>query len=146
MVTRKPVLISTLLGSCVAVTMFEPVSGVGAICHAMLPKNPGDEDALRYVDTALELMHRKVVEYGSGSNQLVVKIFGGAKVLSAGKYSSRKPSVGEQNVRCAFEQLEAMRLKVTSRDTGGNRGRKLYFCTECGDVYLKRMRLSEHLE
>lgn len=43
--TCKPALISTVLGSCVAVTMFEPVNGVGAICHAMLPRNPDREVA-----------------------------------------------------------------------------------------------------
>jgi chemotaxis protein CheD len=143
-VTCQPALVSTVLGSCVAVTMFEPVSRVGAICHAMLPMNPGCDDVLRYVDTALQEMYRKVVQYGSGGN-IEVKVFGGAKVLNLGKFESRKLTIGEQNVICAEKLLENMRLKVVSKDVGGTRGRRLYFCTKSGDVYLKRMRACEHV-
>ncbi len=144
-VTCHPALVSTVLGSCVAVTMFEPVSRVGAICHAMLPLNPGCDDVLRYVDTALQEMHRKVIQYGVGG-KLEVKMFGGAKVLNLGKFDSRKLTIGEQNVLCAEQLLESMRLKVVSKDVGGTRGRRLYFCTKSGDVYLKRMRACEHTD
>ena len=142
-VARKPVLVSTVLGSCIAVTMFEPTCGVGAICHAMLPKNPGKGDILLYVDTALQEMHRKIMKYGSGNN-LVVKMFGGAKVLSSTNSLSQILTVGEQNVCCAFKVLESLRLEVVAKDVGGIRGRKLYFSTVNGDVYLKRMRASEY--
>jgi chemotaxis protein CheD len=142
-VTRQPALVSTVLGSCVAVTMFEPISRVGAICHAMLPMNPGNDDVLRYVDTALQEMHRKVLQYGISGN-IEVKMFGGARVLNLGKFDSRKLTIGEQNVICAERLLENMRLKVVSKDVGGTRGRRLYFCTKSGDVYLKRLRACEH--
>lgn len=142
-VTCQPALVSTVLGSCVSVTMFEPVSRVGAMCHAMLPRNPGRDDVLRYVDTALQELHKKVMRYSLGSN-LVVKIFGGARVLNTGSFAEGKLTVGEQNVLCAEQLLEAMQLKVVSRDVGGTRGRRLYFCTKSGDVYLKRMRACEN--
>lgn len=139
LVAREPVLVSTVLGSCVAVTMFSPACRVGAICHAMLPDNAGRDENLRYVDTALRHIFRKVVEYGAGSD-LVVKLFGGAKVLDAGNNESSGRTVGEQNVVRALEVLDALGLKVTTADTGGIVGRKLFFCTRDGDVYLRRMR------
>ncbi len=105
----------------------------------MLPDNAGRESDLRYVDTALRHIYRKVTEYGAGSN-LVVKLFGGAKVLDVGDSSSPGRTVGEQNVARALEVLELLGLKVNSADTGGVVGRKLYFCTRDGDVYLRRMR------
>jgi len=138
-VAREPVLVSTVLGSCVAVTMFSPTHGVGAICHAMLPENAGREYDLRYVDTALRHIYKQVTECGAGSN-LVVKLFGGAKVLDVGDSGSPGRTVGEQNVAKALEVLELLGLKVSSADTGGVVGRKLYFCTRDGDVYLRRMR------
>jgi len=144
-VTCQPALVSTVLGSCVAVPMFEPVSRVSAICHAMLPRNPGRDDILRYVDTALYVMHNKVMKYSLGKN-LVVKMFGGAKVLNLGRFDSTKLTVGEQNILCAEQLLESMRLKVVSKDVGGDRGRRLFFCTKSGDVYLKRMRACEHTD
>ena len=96
-VSREPVLVSTVLGSCVAVTMFSPSCGVGAICHAMLPDNGGRDADLRYVDTALQHIFRKVAGYGGGSD-LVVKLFGGARVLNVGDNESSGRTVGEQNV------------------------------------------------
>ena len=135
---RKPVLISTILGSCVAVTMYSPLRGVGAICHAMLPDNGDRDDDLRYVDTALLHIYRKMVEYGAGK-ELVVKLFGGAQVLDAGEGTSSRRTVGEQNVARAGEILASLGLKVAANDTGGLRGRKLFFCTRNGDVFLRRM-------
>jgi chemotaxis receptor (MCP) glutamine deamidase CheD len=105
----------------------------------MLPDNAGRDENLRYVDTALRHIFRKVVEYGAGSD-LVVKLFGGAKVLDAGNKESAGRTVGEQNVVRALEVLDSLGLSVTSADTGGVVGRKLFFCTRDGDVYLRRMK------
>jgi chemotaxis protein CheD len=139
LVAREPVLVSTVLGSCVAVTMFSQSCGVGAICHAMLPDNAGRDEDLRYVDTALRHIFRKVVGYGAESD-LVVKLFGGARVLDVGNRESHAITVGEKNVARALEVLDSLGLTVTGADTGGLVGRKLFFCTRGGDVYVRRMR------
>lgn len=138
-VARKPVLVSTVLGSCVAVTMFSPDRGFGAICHAMLPNASGHSEDLRYVDSALLHIYRKAEECGATHN-LVVKLFGGARVLNVGSAESTGYSVGEQNVARALEVIASLGLSVAGEDTGGLVGRKLYFCTRDGDVYLRRMR------
>lgn len=137
-VTRTSVLVTTVLGSCVAVTMFSPSCGVGAICHAMLPDSGGRNGDLRYVDDALEHIYRKVVEYGAGSD-LVVKMFGGAQVLNLVTNTPARRTVGEQNVARAEAVLASLGLTVSASDIGGLRGRKLFFCTRDGDVYLRRM-------
>jgi len=138
-VAREPVLVSTVLGSCIAVTMFSPGSGAGAICHAMLPDNAGRGEDLRYVDTALRHIFRQLNRYGAVSD-LVVKLFGGARVLNVEEGESSVKSVGEQNVTRAMEILDSMGLRIISSDTGGVVGRKLFFCTRSGDVYLRRMK------
>jgi len=71
---------------------------------------------------------------------LVVKLFGGARFLDVGDSGSPGRTVGAQNVARALEILEVLGLKINSADTGGVVGRKLYFCTRDGDVYLRRMR------
>lgn len=139
LITCKPVLVSTVLGSCVAVTMFSPRSGFGAICHAMLPDNVGRGADLRYVDTALHHLYSCAVENGVG-NDLVVKLFGGAQVLDIGERAVGRLTVGDQNVARAEAVLSDLGLVVAVRDTGGLRGRKLFFCTRSGDVYVRRMR------
>ncbi len=138
-VTRKPVLVSTVLGSCVAVTMFSPDCGFGAICHAMLPDSAGRCEDMRYVDAALRHIHRKAVECGVERN-LVVKLFGGSQMLGFGDTGATGRTVGEQNVARAFEIIASLGLEVAGADTGGLVGRKMYFCTRDGDVYLRRMR------
>lgn len=143
LVTRTPVLVSTVLGSCVAVTIFSATRGFAAVCHAMLPENTGRDMDLRYVDTALKHIYDKIVGYGV-ANDLVVKLFGGAQVLNVGDYNSEKLTIGEQNVLKAEEVLKSLGLKVSARDTGGLQGRKLFFCTRSGDVYMRRMRTGKY--
>ncbi|HBA70863.1 MAG: hypothetical protein A2X85_16260 [Geobacteraceae bacterium GWF2_54_21] len=138
-VTLKPVLVSTVLGSCVAVTLFSPDRGFGAICHAMLPNASGQSKDMRYVDAALLYIYRKAQECGA-SQKLVVKLFGGARVLNVGSAESTGYSVGEQNVARALEVIASLGLSVAGGDTGGLVGRKLFFCTRDGDVYLRKMR------
>lgn len=139
-VSLNPLLVSTVLGSCVAVTMYSASRQFGAICHAMLPANAGRERDLRYVDTAVHYLYDKMVECGAGTD-LVVKLFGGAQMLDVGGgYSQAKGSVGEQNVARAEAVLAALGLKVSARDTGGLSGRKLFFCTRDGDVFMRRLR------
>ena len=106
-VSRKPVLVSTVLGSCIAVTMFSPSRGFGAICHAMLPGNIRQDNDLRYVDAALHYLYDKVIGNGA-KNDLVVKLFGGAQVLGVGEQAAKKPSVGDQNVAQAVEVLASL--------------------------------------
>ena len=143
LVTRTPVLVSTVLGSCVAVTMFSAASGFGAICHAMLPDNAGRETDLRYVDTALRHIYEKLLEYGV-SGDLEVKLFGGAQVLNVAERALHKQTVGDQNVAAAETMLASLGLVIAASDTGGLRGRKLFFCTRSGDVFVRRMRLGKH--
>lgn len=139
LVSRKPVLVSTVLGSCIAVTMFSEKHRFGAICHAMLPENGERDDDLRYVDAALQHIYSKIVSYGVGTD-LVVKLFGGAQVLDVGESSPDKLSIGDQNVAKAETVLASLGFTISARDTGGLKGRKLFFCTRSGDVYMRRMR------
>lgn len=139
LITRTPMLVSTVLGSCVAVTMFSPSRGFGAICHAMLPHNEGRKEDMRYVDTALRHLYQSALEQ-SAADDLVVKLFGGAQVLDTGGRSAERLTVGDQNVLQADAVLASLGLVVAARDTGGIWGRKLYFCTRNGDVYVRSMR------
>jgi chemotaxis protein CheD len=142
-VSRKPILVSTILGSCISVTMFSPNLGVGAICHAMFPNAPPRQENLAYVEPALRHIHRKMMEYGA-TGTIEVKLFGGAAVLGGcGRTAAVPKSVGEQNLASARRVLEELRLPIAKADTGGNRGRKLLFSMKTGDVYMRRLRPSD---
>lgn len=138
--SEKPALITTVLGSCIAVTMFSPATGVGAICHAMLPTAAGRDTDLRYVDVVLPHMYEMMAECGA-INDVEVKLFGGARVLDSGNASTGS-SIGEDNVSRAVSILAELKLELKARDVGGTRGRRLYFCTRDGDVFMRRIRNS----
>jgi chemotaxis protein CheD len=141
-VSRNPVIVSTVLGSCVAITMYSPKKNVGAICHAMFPNNPNHNENLLYVDSAVRHLYRKMIGHG-GKTDIVVKLFGGAKVLASGDYDEARKTVGEQNIMQAEKILRELGLHVSKADIGGTQGRKLFFSMKTGDVYLRRLRLRD---
>jgi chemotaxis protein CheD len=123
--------------------MFSASSGFAAICHAMLPENITRDGDLRYVDTALRYMYEEMVASGVGKH-LVVKLFGGAQVLDVGNNQSTKLTVGDQNVSKAEAVLVSLGFTISTRDTGGLKGRKLFFCTRSGDVFTRLIRPVVH--
>lgn len=137
--TERPVLVTTVLGSCISVTMFCRARRSGAICHAILPNRcgRGDENDSRYVDTSIFAMLRRFNAWGIGPGELEIKIFGGADMLAP--VQSRGPGVGRQNIDTALRIIEAQRLALIASDLGGYRGRKIFFRTHTGEVLVKRL-------
>jgi chemotaxis protein CheD len=126
--------ILTIVGSCVAVCLFDPVAGVGGMNHYLLPRGPRGTDSPRFGEVALPRLLEQMLALGATPATLEAKVFGGARVL-AGVPSSR--DLGAENVALALPFLQAQGIAVTARDTGGSRGRKLIFQTSDGVVWLK---------
>lgn len=136
--SRNPAIVSTVLGSCVSVTFFEPVSCVGAMCHVLLPKGPMD-DGFRFVDTTLGYMVDKIGAMGVRLDRCEVKLFGGADVLLPRDLEGKRLSVGSQNIQETMRRLEALGIVPKASDVGGKHGRKLFFNSHNGDVFLKKV-------
>ncbi|MEW6521945.1 MAG: chemotaxis protein CheD [Thermodesulfobacteriota bacterium] len=141
--------VKTLLGSCVAVTMFSPRCRVGSLCHSMLPtcrnENPctgGCHDGPRYVDCAIRRMLDWFVKRGIGREEIEVKVFGGSDMFS-GPQGHEYKGIGNQNIEMALKIIEKEGLKLKASDVGGLRGRKIIFKSYSGEVFLKRLRRSE---
>ena len=134
-VASQPVLVSTILGSCISVTMFSPSLGIGAICHAMHPDRSGRHHDLRYVDTAIHYIYRKACEFGV-ADDLEIKLFGGSQVLAVDRQHPGNLTMGRKNVARAQEILAQLGLTVAKTDVGGSRGRKLFFSARNGDVFV----------
>ena len=134
----RHVLVSTILGSCVSVTMFHR-SQRGRICHAVLPSNPDPlaHDAFRYVDSSIEYMLDSLLSEGVSRGEIEVKIFGGANTFRSGS------AVGDLNAAAALQFVRKKGLKLCASDLGGKSGRKILFDTHTGLIFLKRLRTSE---
>ncbi|HBG21172.1 MAG TPA: chemotaxis protein CheD [Desulfobulbaceae bacterium] len=137
-ISRQPIQISTILGSCVAITMHSPAKGSGAICHAIFPQIANQDNRLHYVDPAIRYIYSKMIDYG-GIADMVVKLFGGARVLAGSDYGDSRRSIGEMNVLQARETLQQLGLAIAKEDVGGGRGRKLLFSIKTGEVLLRRL-------
>lgn len=142
----EPSLVTTVLGSCVAVTMFNARLRMGGICHALLadPLKEGAPDGefhgpYKYVSDAIQAMIDGFFRLGIHPAEIEVKLFGGANALSAGAGAGADGSVGQMNVRRARELLEQANLRPCKDHVGGLCGRKIVFDTFTGVVLLKRL-------
>lgn len=147
-VGEEGAIVETLLGSCVAVSMFAPRYRVGAICHSLLPscrnENPclsGCQDGPRYVDCSVRRMLSWFLNRGVQRKEIVLKLFGGADLLSGPEGSFRK-GVGRQNIERALAVIAEEGLYLAASDVGGLRGRKILFKTYTGEIFLKRLQRS----
>ncbi len=144
-----PAAIHTILGSCVALTMRDPISGQAAMCHCLLPIRPGvqngeqqlEEDAFRYVDSSLEAMLREFRVRAVPAARLEIKLFGGANVLET---ISAKHAVGSLNWQQAHLSLDTLRLPILAQDIGGDVARRLIFETGSGEVFVKQLAMNAH--
>jgi chemotaxis protein CheD len=146
-ITDRPEIVTTVLGSCVSVTMFSGRLHLAAICHGLLPRwtqrrlsGGGRNEGLKYVDYALRCMVAELESRGAEPREIEVKLFGGADLLSPGGSDAQSLSVGRQNILAAVEVIEQERLTIRKRDVGGMVGRKLHFHSHTGLVLLKRLK------
>ena len=143
MVSSVPTLVTTLLGSCIAVTLFCPRTRFGAICHAQLPScgnpagcSPEDLSHAKYVECAIMLMLKRLHAHGVANKELQAKVFGGSDMFEG---NGRVRGVGKQNAEMSLKVLEREGVRVVRKDLGGERGRKIIFHTDTGEVLLKRL-------
>jgi chemotaxis protein CheD len=136
--TGDSTLVTTILGSCIAVCLWDPKARIAGINHYLLPANPlpGQSDA-RYGNTATEQLIDRMIALGASTSHLAAKLVGGASLMTA--FSARRQSIGDQNVEIARELLKKFAIPVAAEQVGGVRGRKLLFHTGNGCAYSKEI-------
>ncbi len=133
--STEPYVVNTILGSCVAVCLYDPVKRIGGINHYMLPFWNGEGLASpKYGNIAIEKLLEKLQNYGSNKTNLVAKVFGGGEVIEteAGLFH-----IGERNIEIALNTLKEYRINIIASSVGGKLGRKIQFDTEEGTVLMK---------
>lgn len=135
----KDEMIVTILGSCVAACVRNPHIGFGGLNHFMLPERAAPDGdnasaAMRYGSFAMEMLINKVLKSGCAREDLEIKLFGGANVTSG------PTLIGEKNAEFALRYLEREGLKLSARDLGGTRGRRIHYCPHSGTVKRRLQR------
>lgn len=137
-VSADPMIVYTVLGSCISACVRDPIVGVGGMNHFMLPKpKEGGCDSwgesTRYGSYAMESLINGILKRGGIKSRLEVKLFG------AGKIYDGNIDVGASNTEWVLEYLRAEGLSVCKTDLGDMYPRKVYYFTESGRVLLKKL-------
>lgn len=134
----QPLMVSTILGSCVAVCLWDAEMSIAGINHYLLPKDQGrGHSDLRYGNTAVERLINEITAAGAVMRRTVAKLVGGASLL--GSAAETRQSIGDQNVAVARQILEKHSISIIAEQTGGKRGRKLVFHTGNGNAFTKEI-------
>lgn len=138
-VSRTPHRVSTILGSCVAVCLYDPILKFGGINHFMLPFWNGQGLASpKYGNIAIERLVEKMISLGSNKSNIKAKVFGGGEVIET---NISQFHIGERNIKLAMEMLDDLKIPVVAKSVGGKLGRKIEYTTETGEVkqrYIER--------
>ena len=139
-VSREPMVVYTVLGSCISACVRDPIAGVGGMNHFMLPApkehQSGDtwgEESTRYGSFAMEQLINGILNRGGQRDRLEVKLFG------AGKICNSNIDVGARNTEWVLSYVKTEGLSVVGRDLGDVYPRKIYYFTESGRVLMKRI-------
>jgi chemotaxis protein CheD len=139
--TNEQILLSTVLGSCVSVVLWDKRLKQGGMNHFMLPGNPKQvfylDEHGKYGMYAMELLVNQLIKLGSIRSNLVAKVFGGAMVLVSTR--SEESSISRANINFAYNYLEVEGFPLVSSDVGGNQARKILLDPVTGKVMLKRL-------
>jgi len=137
-VSRDPMIVYTVLGSCISACIRDPVAGVGGMNHFMLPepKEKGHDswgESTRYGSYAMESLINEILKRGGLKRRLEVKLFG------AGKIYESNIDIGARNAEWVVMFLRMEGLVPTKTDLGDVFPRKVYYFTDSGRVLMKKI-------
>ncbi|GAB1577435.1 chemoreceptor glutamine deamidase CheD [Bordetella petrii] len=142
-VTRDDIMISTVLGSCVAACIRDPRAGVGGMNHFMLPEGDTESPAsatMRYGAFAMEVLVNELLKAGAARERLEAKVFGGGAVLSA----MQQLNIGERNARFVLNYLKTEGIPVLAQDLGDVHARRIGYFPRDGRVMVRRLAPHHH--
>jgi chemotaxis protein CheD len=133
-------IVTYALGSCVAVTVYDPVTRVGGLLHFMLPDSAIDPDRAKrephvYADTGIQSLLNLAARLGAERSRLQVKIAGGAQMLS----ESATFSIGKRNGVAARKLLWKAGVNINGEELGGTVSRTVMLEVRTGRVALKEV-------
>ena len=138
-----PEYISTVLGSCVAIALYDAQHKIGGLNHFILAKggsNGRNDSGLvgRFGEFAVELLINDMLQKGAVRANLTAKVFGGSNVFNIS--NPKMPQVGNDNINFAFSYLERENIPVIASDTGGVEPRKIIYDPSSSKIWLKRIK------
>jgi len=139
------ILVTRVLGSCLGITLYDPVKKIGAMAHPMLPdidKVKIKSNPARFVNSVINKMLQDLKKEGCLKLHLVAKLFGGAHMFSFITKDSVL-NVGERNIEMAKSVLQQQGIKIAAEELRGSIGRTIELDLENGRVCVKTISMKE---
>ena len=139
--------IRTLLGSCVAMTLWHPGRKIGGMCHYMLPRRPRrkgwEAEPLdgRYAEDAMKMFLGELLRSGTRASEYQVKLFGGGRMFRSAGALAARPTIAEANIAYGRDAIERCGFKLAAEDLGGHGHRNVILDVWSGDVWVKQVKL-----
>jgi chemotaxis protein CheD len=124
------VVITTVLGSCVAACIYDPVRGVGGMNHFLLPESKEKIGDIRYAAAAMEILINGLLKSGAQRQRMEAKLFGGARMIPS------LPDIGRKNAEIAQKILMTDGIRVTTGHLCGQNARRIRFWPVSGKVQM----------
>lgn len=139
-VVRAPQrLLTTGLGSCIGVCLFDPQAKIAGMAHIMLPdsrQSRGIINPAKFADTAVPILIKEMERLGAEAARIVAKIAGGAQMFAFSN-TNEIMRVGERNTQAVLAKLREEHIPVLVNETGGNFGRTIEFDASNGKLYIR---------
>ncbi len=134
----EDVLVTFSLGSCVALSLYDPAVRIGGLIHCMLPlskTNPekAAEHPFMFTDTGVTAMLESIFNMGARRRNLVAKVIGGASRLSGGDMFE----IGKRNFTIVRKILWKNNILITAEDVGGPTSRTVFLHVGTGQTFVK---------
>lgn len=134
--------ITTLLGSCVGVCLYDPKLRLAGMNHFLLPsraKSSGDDtDVILAGDYSMEVLLNTMLSKGAAKQRIVAKAFGGGTIVT-----SFLMAIGQRNAEFAKEWLKREGIPLVAQDFGGAWSRKVIFTPQGGDAFCRRLPIGQ---
>ncbi|ONI44528.1 chemotaxis protein CheD [Candidatus Epulonipiscioides gigas] len=143
---KSPEKIITIgLGSCVGVTLYDPISKIGGMVHIMLPNSKeikNNDNVAKFADTGIPKLLQEVLKKGAKKNNIVAKMAGGAQMFNLST-NNNALRIGDRNIIATKKILQELNIPIKANDTGQNYGRTIILDLNTGGLLVRAIGKSE---
>jgi len=144
---ESDVLITSGLGSCVGLTLYDSISKIGGMAHVMLPEFPSNRKQgkpEKYADTAIDILIEELKKAGANIRNLEAKMAGGAQMFNFST-SNDRIRIGARNIEAVETILKKKRIKIIGAEVGENYGRTMELYNDTGKVIIKTVKQDDRI-
>jgi chemotaxis protein CheD len=135
-ISKEDIVLSTVLGSCISVCIYDPLLDFGGMNHFMLPASSEQDDIerpLRYGLFAMEQLINGMMKNGCTRENMQIKVTGGGALISG------LISIGTQNINFIKKYIVEENLQLISIDLGGDQARRVAYFPKTGRMLVKKL-------